>query len=104
MALVKKVWERCNVTDGTAAQHPHSTSILLRHPWLYRAIAATTWGMVMALFEDSPHVLHSSLKSSMDEIYRYPSLLSSSSSSLEDVATTTEATSSSPGYDNSIPQ
>lgn len=33
-------------------------------------VAAVVWGLVMALFEESPHVLQSSLKSSMDEIYR----------------------------------
>jgi hypothetical protein len=105
MGLVKKAWERWNIMDGTTElRHPHSTSILLRHPWLYRAVAATTWGMVMALFEDSPHVLHSSLRSSMDEIYRYPSLLSPSSSSLEDPVTTTTEARSRAGYDDSIPQ
>ena len=34
-------------------------------------LAALTWAFVMALFEESPDVLHPSLKKSMDEIYRY---------------------------------
>jgi hypothetical protein len=34
-------------------------------------IAASAWGVVMALFEESPHALHPSLRSGMDEIYRY---------------------------------
>lgn len=33
--------------------------------------AAAVWGIVMALFEACPHVLHPSLKRSMDEIYRF---------------------------------
>mmetsp|Transcript_34957 Transcript_34957/g.104279 ORF Transcript_34957/g.104279 Transcript_34957/m.104279 type:complete len:130 (-) Transcript_34957:112-501(-) len=37
----------------------------------YRLGAAAVWGVVMLLFEESPHVLHPSLKRSMDEIYRY---------------------------------
>lgn len=37
----------------------------------YPFFAAVIWGIVMALFEESPDVLHASLKKSMDEIYRY---------------------------------
>ena len=37
----------------------------------YPFAAAAVWGVVMMLFEESPDVLHPSLKSSMDEIYRY---------------------------------
>ena len=33
--------------------------------------AAAVWGVVMALFESYPHVLHPSLRRSMDEIYRH---------------------------------
>jgi hypothetical protein len=36
----------------------------------YALGAATVWGLVMLLFESNPEVLHPSLKSSMDEIYR----------------------------------
>jgi peroxisomal membrane protein 4 len=39
----------------------------------YPMVAAMIWGAVMYLFEDDPQVLHPSLKSSMDEIYRYSS-------------------------------
>jgi hypothetical protein len=41
------------------------------HPWLYSMFAAAVWGLAVALFEESPDVLHPSLKSSMDEIYRF---------------------------------
>jgi len=37
----------------------------------YRLAAAAVWGAVMLLFEEYPHVLHPSLKRSMDDIYRY---------------------------------
>jgi peroxisomal membrane protein 4 len=40
---------------------------------MYSFGAATIWGIVMYLFEDSPEVLHPSLKGSMDEIYRFRS-------------------------------
>ncbi len=38
---------------------------------VYPMKAAVVWGTVMALFESYPHVLHPSLKKSMDEVYRY---------------------------------
>jgi hypothetical protein len=38
---------------------------------MYSISAAAVWGIVMYLFEDSPEVLHQSLKASMDEIYRF---------------------------------
>lgn len=37
---------------------------------VYPIKAAIVWGTVMALYESSPHVLHPSLKKSMDEVYR----------------------------------
>lgn len=37
---------------------------------VYPVKAAVVWGSVMALFETYPHVLHPSLKKSMDEVYR----------------------------------
>lgn len=43
-------------------------------PWrqnTYSIVAAVVWSLVMFLFEESPEVLHPSLKSSMDEIYRF---------------------------------
>ena len=43
--------------------------------------AALIWGTVMMLFEEYPNVLHPSLRRSMDEIYRFGSFGSSSSSS-----------------------
>ncbi len=44
--------------------------INISHPRIYSLAAAVVWGVVMMLFEESPDVLHPSLKSSMDEIYR----------------------------------
>jgi len=38
---------------------------------IYPLGAAVVWSIVMALFETCPHVLHPSLKLSMDEIYRF---------------------------------
>jgi peroxisomal membrane protein 4 len=69
VGLAKLAWERIH---GTSHQH----SSVLQHPKTYPLLAATVWGLVMALFEESPHVLHRSLKQSMDEIYRFqlPSL------------------------------
>jgi len=37
---------------------------------VYPLKAAAVWGAVMVMFETYPHVLHPSLKNSMDEIYR----------------------------------
>lgn len=37
----------------------------------YAITAAAVWGLVMLLFEESPDVLHPSLTSSMNEIYRF---------------------------------
>lgn len=65
IGLIKKVWEGFH---GTPHDDPSSA---LQHPHLYPLIAASAWGVVMSLFEDSPHVLHRSLRSSMEEIYRY---------------------------------
>ena len=55
---------------------------ILQHPQIYPIMAAAIWGLVMVLFEESPHVLHKSLRQSMDEIYRYQ--LSSYGSSVND--------------------
>jgi peroxisomal membrane protein 4 len=40
------------------------------HDNSYVVAAAAVWGAVMFLFEESADVLHPSLKTSMDEIYR----------------------------------
>jgi len=37
----------------------------------YPFVAALTWACVMALFEETPHVLQRSLRQSMDDIYRF---------------------------------
>lgn len=57
VGLGKKAANHLNISHHTSNSYPF--------------FAAVIWGMVMALFEDSPEVLHSSLKKSMDEIYRY---------------------------------
>lgn len=73
VGLAKHAWEKIHGT-------PHHNSPVLQHRRTYPILAATVWGLVMALFEESPHVLHNSLKQSMDEIYR--SQLSSLSSNV----------------------
>jgi len=50
-------WDRCNFED------------------IYPLKAAVTWGVVMYLFEKYPYVLHSSLKRSMDEVYRMKNIV-----------------------------
>jgi peroxisomal membrane protein 4 len=37
----------------------------------YPVFASIVWGVVMLLFEESPESLHSSLRNSMEEIYRF---------------------------------
>lgn len=65
VGLANRAWEHIY---GTPHHHPTS---LLQHPKTYPLLAATVWAVVMVLFESSPHVLHRSLRASMDEIYRY---------------------------------
>ena len=60
-------------TTTTTTQSSSSSSSWLS--WLtferaYPLYAASIWGAVMVLFETYPHVLHPSLKISMDEVYR----------------------------------
>lgn len=56
------LWKRLHQSSSLlSTQCPEDT-----YPWA----AAVVWGLTMALFEESPDVLHPSLKSSMDEIYR----------------------------------
>jgi hypothetical protein len=64
IGLAKRAWEKVH-------GKPHHHSNVLQHPKTFPLIAATVWGLVMVLFEESPHVLHRSLRQSMDEIYRY---------------------------------
>jgi len=70
VGLAKRFWEKLH-----GSTHHHSP--ILHHTTTYKLLAAMVWGSVMVLFEESPHVLHRSLKQSMDEIYRFqlPSLL-----------------------------
>jgi len=44
---------------------------IFRFDNVYPVKAAIVWGAAMTLFETYPHVLHPSLKKSMDEVYRY---------------------------------
>lgn len=69
VGLAKRGWEHVYQRPGHFNSGSNSTSIL-QHPRTYAFMAATVWGVVMLLFEESPHVLHPSLKRSMDEIYR----------------------------------
>lgn len=62
IGLSKRAWEKYS---------PGTYGNVLEHPRTYSILSAALWGVVMVLFEDSPHVLHRSLKQSMDEIYRY---------------------------------
>eukprot|EP00563_Minutocellus_polymorphus_P016917 CAMPEP_0181051696 /NCGR_PEP_ID=MMETSP1070-20121207/17192_1 /TAXON_ID=265543 /ORGANISM="Minutocellus polymorphus, Strain NH13" /LENGTH=231 /DNA_ID=CAMNT_0023130735 /DNA_START=253 /DNA_END=945 /DNA_ORIENTATION=+ len=50
---------------------PPFSAKMLNFDRSYRLAAAVVWGVVMVLFEEYPHVLHPSLKRSMDEIYRF---------------------------------
>jgi hypothetical protein len=73
------MWKRFARRDATTATTGG------RDSKLYPFSAALVWGTVMALFEESPHVLHPSLKMSMDEIYRQaPSWRQAASSSTHD--------------------
>jgi peroxisomal membrane protein 4 len=58
--------------DHTNTTQQHSVLYNLLHSnQTYSLVAGTVWGIVMVLFEESPHVLHPSLRKSMDEIYRF---------------------------------
>ena len=76
VGLAKRGWEHVyerpgHFSDSDKKSNSNSISIL-QHPRTYPFVAATVWGIVMLLFEESPHVLHRSLKKSMDDIYRRP--------------------------------
>jgi peroxisomal membrane protein 4 len=70
VGVVKRAWEHVH-HGNSKQQQPHPQNSILYHPQTYPMLAALVWGLVMVLFEESPHVLHRSLKGSMDEIYRY---------------------------------
>ena len=55
-----------------AGKHMYRATGQQPHPELFRRLSAIIWGAVMILFEKYPELLHPSLKSSMDEIYRRP--------------------------------
>lgn len=69
VGLAKRGWEHVYQKPGHF-QNGNNASSVLQHPQTYPLVAATVWGIAMLLFEESPHVLHRSLKKSMDEIYR----------------------------------
>ncbi|KAL3919732.1 MAG: hypothetical protein SGILL_003605, partial [Bacillariaceae sp.] len=85
VGLAKRAWE--HVHEKT--QHHSTTSSILQHPKTYPVSAAVVWGLVMVLFEESPHVLQKSLKASMDEVYRFklPSFSSNVSDNVRTFAT-----------------
>ena len=70
VGLAKRGWEHVYKKTGHFNGDPNNSNSILQHPQTYPLMAATVWGIVMLLFEESPHVLHRSLKNSMDEIYR----------------------------------
>ena len=71
VGLAKRGWEHVYRRPGHFSGESNSKiNSILQHPRTYPVVAATVWGIVMLLFEESPHVLHRSLKKSMDEIYR----------------------------------
>jgi peroxisomal membrane protein 4 len=79
VGLIQRLWELVQNRHINPSQHQplHEQRLhqsILHHPRTFSLLAATVWGIVMVLFEDSPHVLHRSLKASMDEIYRFPTI------------------------------
>ena len=95
IGVTKRIWEHYFHKDNspehggklvpsssTQGGNSQGTGNILQHPQIYPIMAAAIWGLVMVLFEESPHVLHKSLRQSMDEIYRYQ--LSSYDSSVND--------------------
>jgi peroxisomal membrane protein 4 len=77
VGLAKRGWEHVyerpgHFSDSNKNSNSNSNDSILQHPRTYPFVAATVWGIVMFLFEESPHVLHRSLKKSMDDIYRRP--------------------------------
>ncbi|CAJ1945699.1 unnamed protein product [Cylindrotheca closterium] len=75
IGLSKRCWEKFS---------PIEYKNMLQHPKTYSLLSAAVWGVVMVLFEETPHVLHRSLKTSMDEIYRYQISSFSSHSTIDD--------------------
>lgn len=69
VGLWKRQFEHARQKEGHD-KRAISVAMLDRTTALYPIAAATVWGIVMYLFETHPDVLHPSLKSSMDEIYR----------------------------------
>ena len=56
---------------GNKNNHNHdATKIKIIMNRFYSLSATLVWALVMMLFEESPEVLHPSLRSSMNEIYR----------------------------------
>ena len=70
VGLAKRGWEHVRQRPGHFGDGSSNTTSILQHPRTYPLVAATVWGIVMLLWEESPHVLHRSLRKSMDEIYR----------------------------------
>lgn len=62
IGVSKRFWEKFS---------PREYKGMLQNPKLYSLLSAAVWGIVMVLFEETPHVLQRSLRTSMDEIYRY---------------------------------
>ncbi|CAB9500637.1 peroxisomal membrane protein [Seminavis robusta] len=71
VGLWKRMLRRRNARLEAESNTPSGDSLQIHHPQTFPLLAAMTWACVMALWEESPDVLHPSLKKSMDEIYRY---------------------------------
>lgn len=72
VAAVKRlVVVRREATTGESSNRSTWLSRIIHSNVSYRLVATAVWGIVMIIFEESPELLHPSLKASMDEIYRY---------------------------------
>lgn len=69
VGLWKRFHDGPRPTDGTTGGDRQIS--LLDHPVAYRILSGLVWGLAMILFEESPHVLHASMRKSMEEIYRF---------------------------------
>ena len=79
--VVVGLWKRAGIAwtqqqqqqgTTTTANHQKNMPTTITSRWLYRFGAGLIWGLSMILFEECPHVLHPSLRKSMDEIFRRP--------------------------------
>ena len=65
------LWKRLLKPGAHASSDNGSLTEASNNNKTFSMVAALVWAIVMALWEESPDVLHPSLTKSMDEIYRY---------------------------------